>query len=55
MNKGEVWAQQRTKKPVGLRLSVITIYTLVQTNKQKTSLIYLIQKEENYVFSRHPA
>jgi len=25
MNKGEVWALQRTKKPVGLRLSVLAI------------------------------
>jgi len=31
-NKGEVWALQHSKKPEGLRLSVLTIY-LKQTNK----------------------
>jgi len=32
-NKGEVWALQRTKKPAGLRLSILTIKLNKQTNK----------------------
>jgi len=40
MNKGEVWALQRTKKPVGLRLSVLAI-KFKQTNKQTKCLFSL--------------
>jgi len=31
-NKGEVWAQQQTKNPEGLRMTVLAI---AQTSKQK--------------------
>jgi len=34
MNKGEVWALQQTKKPVGLRLSVLPLLLKQTTNKQ---------------------
>jgi len=40
MNKGEVWALQRTKKPEGLRLSVLAIKLFFLIKKNITWLYY---------------
>jgi len=67
MNKGEVWALQRIKKPVvlrlsvlgtttdqdrlpvGLRLSVLAIYSSKQTNK--TSIVQITMEQTRLVIA----